>query len=197
MGLSSDLVTPLMWPKKRQDKLDLLEKQPEQPICSIPFSTNIYNLVQTDGSSIQRKWLTYVDKKLYCNICGCFSTNRFDDFVLGVGKENYRRASQLVKRHEASQHHTAASDCYFRNLQRNDITSLIPSWKDKADSDARRKVEHNRQILARIIDIIKFIAGRDYLIEAIQKAHVICWNQTSDMEPFLKWCCLLASMTCS
>ena len=80
--------------------------------------------------------------------------------MLGVAKENYRCASQLVKRHEASQRHTAASDCYFRNLQRNDITSLIPSWKDKADSDARRKVEHNRQILARIIDIIKFIAGQ-------------------------------------
>ena len=53
MGLSSDLVTPLMWPKKRQDKLDLLEKQPEQPICSIPFSTNIYNLVQTDGNTTE------------------------------------------------------------------------------------------------------------------------------------------------
>ena len=42
-----------------------------------------------------------------------FSPNRHDDFVQGIGEGNFRRASQLVKRHEVAQNHSDASDCYF------------------------------------------------------------------------------------
>ena len=78
--------------------------------------------------------------------------------MCGFGGDNFRRASQTVKRHENSQCHRDASDVYFRHLNRNDIASLIPQWLQTAKSSSRDKVKKNREVLNRIIDIVKYIS---------------------------------------
>jgi hypothetical protein len=157
---ASQTSTSAQWPIERQAKLDLLAEEPFQPKDNIPFFPDIFNVKETDGSIIQRKWLTYTKNKLYCKVCGCFSQNRQNDFVLGFGEDNFRRASQCVKRHEVTQSHVDASDCYFRNLAQRDIVSLMPGWKADSEAAARKKVFHNRQVLDRIIDVIKVIVAQ-------------------------------------
>ena len=95
--LDSDPITS--WLIRRQDELDLLAMQPQQPTCRIPFSVDAYYLTQIDGSNIKLERLTYADKKLHSRICGCFSSNRSDDFALGIGKRKLP-PSQSVKWHE-------------------------------------------------------------------------------------------------
>lgn len=110
------------WPSTPAEKL--LTTPPYQPIDGIPFQRDIYFQNVKDD---QRRWLTYdsVENKLHCRICaGCFSENRSGDLVCRLGGDNFRRASQTVKRHESSQHHRDASDVYFRHLQgRHRLTS--------------------------------------------------------------------------
>ena len=150
------------WPFTSEGKLKLLTTPPYQPIDGIPFQRDIYFQNVKDDQRIQRRWLTYdsVEKKLYCRICGCFSANRSGDLVCGLGGDNFRRASITVKRHESSQHHRDASDVYFRHLQGKDIVSLTPQWMQVAKRSSREKVEQNRQVLNRVIDIIKLIASQ-------------------------------------
>ena len=122
----------LDWPTERDTKLALLALEPHQP-THLPFSADIYKLKETDGSVIQRKWLTFVDKRLYCTVCGCFSSERQNEFVLGIGEGNFCRASQLVKRHEVTELHKDASDMYFQHLCVRDIRSFIQFWKSSKE----------------------------------------------------------------
>ena len=143
-----------IWPSSIEEKLKLLTMPSDQPVDGIPFQRDIYFQSVKEDQRIQRKWLTYdsVENKLYCKICGCFSTNRLGELVCGFGGDNFRRASQTVKRHENSQCHRDASDMYFRDLNRNDIASLIPQWLQTAKSSSRDKVKKNREVLHRIIE---------------------------------------------
>ena len=43
----------IKWPTERQAKLDPISEKLDQPRCNIPFSADIYNLIETDGKVIQ------------------------------------------------------------------------------------------------------------------------------------------------
>lgn len=151
------------WPNTREGRLILCSGQPNQPTKNIPFSADIYfQITDNDHQDerIQRKWLTFhvPDQKLFCMVCGCYCSKRSTDLVQGLG--DFRRASQIVKRHEESQLHRDASDGYFRDLHRKDILSLVPQMSESSNRLSNRKVERNRQILDRVIDIIKLIASQ-------------------------------------
>ena len=140
----------------RKEELELLASSASQPKNDIPFHSAIYYNIDND-EQIQRKWLSYdvLKRKLLCRVCGCYGANSTNDFVVGLGDENFRRASQLVRGHESSQLHCEASDTYFRNIQGKGILFLAAGWKTASDKLSRQKVEKNSQILNRIIDIIK------------------------------------------
>ena len=75
------------WPTNRTDKLHLLSTSPNQPAKNIPFQSDIYfqtNEEDGDDQRIQRKWLMFDSDKmrLYCTVCGCYSTNRLNKLVL-------------------------------------------------------------------------------------------------------------------
>ena len=157
--LSTSTNPKVQWPTSRLDKLELLSTNPQQPKQHIPFQQDIY-FQTVANKKIQRRWLTFIDNTLYCKVCGCFSPIRSNDFVSGLGEENFRRASQLVKRHESSQVHKDASDAYFTMLHGSGIISFTSHANKLATKASRARVEKNRQIVSRIIDIIKFIAGQ-------------------------------------
>lgn len=161
LASSTSTQSSFIWPTIRHEKLHLLSILPNQPIVNIPFQSDIYyQITEDDDQRIQRKWLMYDSdkRKLYCSVCGCYSTNRLNLLVQGLGDDNFRRASQIVKRHEYSLVHRDASDVYFRDLYGQDIISLTPQWTDATNRLSRQRVERNRQVLDRIIDIIKLIA---------------------------------------
>lgn len=125
---------------------------PKQPTKKIPFNANIYNR-KIDCQN--RKWLTFCEKncKLYCSICLAYGRDS-DDNIFIKGFNNWSYVHQYIERHEKSKFHDENAVHHFmRTKNSSSITTQLKSVRHE-------KILFNRNILKRVIDVIKLIGKR-------------------------------------
>lgn len=126
---------------------------PHQPKTNIPFRpSKLYN--RKDGS--HRKWISYCVKKkaLFCNICLCYGDG-FGSFSKGFSV--WRHVYERVSDHEETITHKLNVDAHLMKKQFSSVDSLLTHG---LGSIRKIQVENNRNVLLRLIDVLKLIGKR-------------------------------------
>jgi hypothetical protein len=175
------------YPKKGQ--LDFFFKyHPKQDISDPVLQRAIY---RKDGS--KRKWLTYSEEQgaLFCSVCLAFSTtpdSSSGPFLRGM--KDRRHVHLRVEEHEKTETHHACAEAYFLRSNNADIDNLL--FQNQM-SLHRAHVRKRREILQRIIDIVKFIGkrGLSYRGDKLEAAYSL-ENMSVDHGNFLELVVLLS-----
>ena len=140
---------------KKPDKHNMIQYwlfHPHQPETNIPF-TALKTYFRKDGG--RRMWVSYNHGKssLHCCICLAYGDGS-GRFTVGVMK--WTHIYLRIEEHEASLTHKQNVDAHI--LMKNcSVDSFI---KYGLSSIRKKEIENNRQILLRIIEIIKLIGKR-------------------------------------
>ena len=105
-----------------------------------------------------RKWLTYCEENhtLYCAVCLAFAKpSENNPFVSGM--QDWNHISQGVEEHERTIMHRMCAEAYFLRASKSDIASLLHGSQVVAHRD---QVKKKRQVLERVVDVVKFIGKR-------------------------------------
>lgn len=145
-----------------QVKLAFLDQHPIHPESDnndLPFqASRIYYRQTESGDKFLRKWLSYClnNNRFYCSICMAFSLDRNSVWVHGTSY-TVKRIYDKIKHHENNcRSHEFAVQTFTQITLRNrgDIVDMI-------DSSRRKIVANNREVVARVIDIIIFLAKQN------------------------------------
>ncbi|KAL4120792.1 hypothetical protein QTP88_013413 [Uroleucon formosanum] len=144
----------IFFSKPKSCNLDLFfDYHPKQPYEEVPFKPK---KAYYRPDNTQRQWLSYnsIKKALYCSVCivFCPHSNAFTE-----GMITWSHTYQRIDEHENSKDHTDAAEAYFLNSTKKNIDFLLFS---KQKSLRKEHIKHNRQILERIIDVVKLIGKR-------------------------------------
>ncbi|XP_034084713.1 uncharacterized protein LOC117554399 [Gymnodraco acuticeps] len=105
-----------------------------------------------------RKWLTYCEENhtLYCGVCLAFAKpSENNPFVSGM--QDWNHISQRVEEYERTIMHRMCAEAYFLRASKSDIASLLHGSQVVAHRD---QVKKKRQVLERVVDVVKFIGKR-------------------------------------
>lgn len=128
---------------------------PIQPDRDIHFTSN-RAFYRYDGS--KRIWLTYSSKHsgLFCSTCLAFGTV-CDKNTFTICVNNWRYIYQRIEEHEKSKTYSNSVDAYFLKNSSSSVDQLL--IYDQFNL-RKKQVDEKRQVLTRIIDIIKMIGKR-------------------------------------
>lgn len=158
-------------------KISFIKHHPIQPgsdkCCLLFDPSKVYFRKVSGIESMQRKWLSYAEhnKKVYCSVCMAFGTNREGAFVSGA-KVDVKSIYLKVEKHEKSDVHQASVSAYMQVDLNMTIDTLLKSQR-------LEKVENNRLVLIRIIDIIITLAKQDMAFRAHR--HEAAYNLTDNV----------------
>lgn len=162
---------------------------PIQPDKDIPFTSN-RAFYRNDGT--KRIWLTYSTKHsaLFCSICLAFGTV-CDKNTFTLGVNDWRHIYQRIEEHEKSKTHGNSVDAYFLKNGSSSVDQLL--MYDQCNL-RKKQVEEKRQVLTRIIDIIKMIGkrGLSYRGTSSNEAAYTLSDHTIDHGTFLEMVILLS-----
>jgi hypothetical protein len=131
-----------------------LKHHPQQPDAHIPFNPKkVY--CNVDGNI--RKWISYNTntKKLYCYLCLAFSNNVNGTFVKGFS--DFKHVCNNISIHEKSKDHEKCVNSLLILSSGKDINTLL---NRDAKSLRNRQIFERRELLKRIIDVVKLIGKR-------------------------------------
>ena len=105
-----------------------------------------------------RKWVTYNEDKhtLHCSLCMAFG-KATDINVYITGMSDWRHSYTRVQQHESSTIHRNCADAYIMRSSKSDLKSLLNINQVSAH---REQVRKRRQVLERIVDVVKVIGKR-------------------------------------
>ena len=133
--------------------------------------------------------ITYCEKShtLYCSVCLAFSKC---DNPFTTGMEDWRHIGQRIKEHESLGAHRDAAYAYLSRANRSNIPELLDG---NQMSLAREQVRQRRQILERVIDIVKVIGkrGLSYRGDKLEAAYSL-EDEAADHGTFLELVLLLS-----
>lgn len=145
-----------------QIKLAFLDQHPIHPnsnIYELPFqASRVYYRNTELGDKFLRKWLSYnvKNKKFYCNICMTFILDHDSVWIHGA-TYTVKRIYDKIKDHEENcQSHEFAVQT-FSQIEFKDRGGIL----DLLDSSRKKIVSNNREIVARVVDIIIFLAKQN------------------------------------
>lgn len=126
---------------------------PVQPQKLAISKVNIFS--RQNGTN--RSWLTYCEdaKSLYCSVCLAYS--RSDNTFTATGMKDWRHIHQRIEEHEKSKCHNESAEAHFLSMNKSDIGSLLFTRQKNLQKE---KIRTNRQVLERIIDVVKVIGKR-------------------------------------
>ena len=103
-------------------------------------------------------WVTYTEEKhlLHCSVCIAFG-KLTDSNAFVTGMSDWDHLHSRVQSLEKSIMHRNCAEAHFLRASKTDIKSLLTFNQISAH---REQVRRRRQVLERIIDIVKFIGKR-------------------------------------
>ncbi|KAL4084758.1 hypothetical protein QTP88_027669 [Uroleucon formosanum] len=132
---------------------EFFDFHPHQPHLTHPFKSS---KVFLGKNNIQRRWLTYDEhsEKLFCSVCLAFSSER-NIFIDGFN--TWSHVYQRVQEHEIIKSHNLFSEAFLNYSSKKTIDYRLFS-----EHLHKKKIEvtKNRNILQRVIDVIKLIGKR-------------------------------------
>ena len=105
----------------------------------------------------KRMWLSYNDTKeaLYCTVCLAYAKDTENAFTEGMS--DWKHVHQRIQEHEKSKQHNACAEAHLLNLNHKGIEDLLFAEQRQVKRD---QVRTNRQVMERVIDIVKLIGKR-------------------------------------
>ncbi|KAL4091486.1 hypothetical protein QTP88_026173 [Uroleucon formosanum] len=148
------LVTSAILKKPKSLALgEFFDFHPHQPYLTHPFKSS---KVFLGKNNIQRRWLTYDEhsEKLFCSVCLAFSSER-NIFIDGFN--TWSHVYQRVQEHEIIKSHNLSLEAFLNYSSKKTIDYRLFS-----EHLHKKKIEvtKNRNILQRVIDVIKLIGKR-------------------------------------
>ncbi|XP_004212409.2 zinc finger MYM-type protein 1 [Hydra vulgaris] len=113
----------------------------------------------SNGDKIKRTWLVYSITKdtVFCFCCKIFSPNKFS-LSSHDGCRDWKNISVIIKRHETSSGHTTA----YLNWRDLEVRLKSGATIDHINQKIiQSETQHWRQVLARIITLIRTLAGQN------------------------------------
>jgi len=160
--------------------------QPSDNATILPFDSK---KVFFKNNNMNRIWCTYdvQENKLYCSVCLAFTTE-MNTFTTGLN--DWRHVHQRIKEHENSKNHNFCSEAYFLHFQKKDIGNLLFVNQNRLQ---REEVKKCRQVLDRIINVIKLIGKCGLSIRGKRnEAAYLLNNESVDHGNFLELIILLS-----
>ncbi|KAL4121497.1 hypothetical protein QTP88_013997 [Uroleucon formosanum] len=132
---------------------EFFDFHPHQPHLTHPFKSS---KVFLGKNNIQRRWLTCDEhsEKLFCSVCLAFSSER-NIFIDGFN--TWSHVYKRVQEHEIIKSHNLSSEAFLNYSNKKTIDYRLFS-----EHLHKKKIEvtKNRNILQRVIDVIKLIGKR-------------------------------------
>nr|XP_054590119.1 52 kDa repressor of the inhibitor of the protein kinase-like [Nothobranchius furzeri] len=141
-----------------------------------------------DGSS--RKWLTYCKERhlLFCFVCLAFA-RRTDTSTFITGMSDWRHVHVRTEEHEKSTTHKTCAEAFFLRCSKGNINSLFAGSQLSAH---RAQVKKRRQVLERIVDVVKVLGKRGLSYRHVEnEAAYTLSDNTVDHGNFLELIVLL------
>lgn len=138
--------------------IHFFEYHPQRPKSQKNLPFNIQKVFDRDNDT-QRQWLTYSTEKsaLFCSICLAFcGTNESNSFIEGM--RDWKHVYQRLNEHESSNMHTRNIEAYIRFSANKTIDKYV--FRPEVIEKKQSEISQNRQILHRVVDIIKLIGKR-------------------------------------
>lgn len=140
--------------------------------------------------NVNRQWLSYDEKNsaLFCSVCLAFAKSTdYSAFIKGY--TDRRHFHQRIQEHEKSKSHVSCAGAYLMYLKKLNIEHLVSGSQLSLRSE---QVKKRRQVMERIIDIIKFIGKRCLSYRGKAEASYTLENEDIDHGNFLELILLLS-----
>lgn len=162
--------------------------QPKASETNLPFTNAHRVFCRSDG--INRNWLSYGEesKALFCTVCLAYSktgdVNSFTD-----GMNSWKHVHQRIEEHENSKFHEKCVEAHIMSVKERDIYSLLFSQQKKIRD---QQVKEKRQVLERVIEILKVIGKRGLSYRSRNEAAYNLKDDAIDHGNFLEILLLLS-----
>ncbi|XP_065662891.1 uncharacterized protein LOC136085506 [Hydra vulgaris] len=149
-----------------QNYEEFFKKYPCQPtiddITNLPFKPN---LIFYREDKVNRRWLSYSLEKnaLFCTMCLAYSNITNESSFVNRGMTDWRHTLQRVKEHENSKTHENCVNCHMLKSKGKDIYNLMFT---NEGSIRQKNIIERKQVLERIIDVVKLIGKRGLAFRA-------------------------------
>ncbi|XP_065651106.1 uncharacterized protein LOC136079299 [Hydra vulgaris] len=149
-----------------QNYEEFFKKHPCQPtiddITNLPFKPNL-KFYRKD--KVNRRWLSYSLEKnaLFCTMCLAYSDITNNSSFVNLGMTDWRHTLQCVKEHENSKTHENCVNCHMLKSKGKDIYNLMFTNEGSA---RQKNIIERKQVLERIIDVVKLIGKRGLAFRA-------------------------------
>ena len=149
--------------KPKRDKLtEYFELHPHQPETTKISATNVYFLPDDSGVCLQRLWLSHCEEKeaVFCSLCiahGTTTSSNQNPSKFLTGFNSWRHIYQQIDEHESSQKHKACVEAHIRFSSNKTVVDLLTVSQTSLHN---KQVMQRRQILDRVVSIVKMIGKR-------------------------------------
>lgn len=172
--------------RPHQENLKIFFNYHPQQTTSNPLVQKVFCC--KDGTN--RGWLTYCQERhaLHCSVCIAFA-KLYDRSPFITGMTDWKHVHQRIVEHEKSMAHKTCAEAYFLNASKCDVKHLLSGSQLSSHREQMRK---RRQILERVVDVVKLIGKRGLSYRSGNEAAYMLDDSNIDHGNFLEMILLLS-----